>query len=138
MNKDITFGIQGIELLEFSFNTNKQVISENLLLRYDINLEHRVNLEMGRIFVISTFHIFCDELNTHLGKAEISCIYNVSNINDFTKDGKLQLPEDFMITLNSISLSTCRGVLFTLFRGTPLHNAVLPIVDPKNFTNNAQ
>jgi uncharacterized protein YbbC (DUF1343 family) len=35
--------------------------------------------------------------------------------------------------LNSISLSTTRGAMFSTFKGTFLHGAVLPIIDPKQF-----
>ena len=36
----------------------------------------------------------------------------------------------FISTLNSISISTTRGMMFSAFRGTFLHNAILPLIDP--------
>jgi hypothetical protein len=39
--------------------------------------------------------------------------------------------------LNRISISTTRGAMFSTFKGTFLHAAILPIVDPKNFKANS-
>jgi len=38
--------------------------------------------------------------------------------------------------VNSIALSTTRGLLFAQFRGTPLHNTILPLIDPADFSVN--
>lgn len=47
------------------------------------------------------------------------------------KSGKSDIPEGLKVTLNSISISTARGMLFSAFRGTALHDAILPVIDPK-------
>ena len=46
-----------------------------------------------------------------------------------------ELPTDIIVTINSISISTIRGIMFSTFKGTYLHNAFLPIIDPKSFNS---
>jgi hypothetical protein len=65
-----------------------------------------------------------------------SNIYEILNFVDVIKistDGKLDIPQALIEVLNSISISTTRGVMFSTFKGTFLHNAVLPIIDPRQF-----
>lgn len=133
--EEIKFQIKNIDILEFSFKHPKRVIPENTPFRFDTKIEQKVNLEEKVIMVISSFHIFCEETNDDMGKAEISCIYHVENIQQFVNSlGKFALPEQYISMFNSISISTCRGVLFSIFRGTPLHSVILPIINPQELT----
>ena len=69
-----------------------------------------------------------------LAEVNINIFYVVENIKNFEnkKEKKMEFPEDFSIALNSVSISTLRGIMFSQFRGTYLHNAFLPIVNPKS------
>lgn len=49
-------------------------------------------------------------------------------------EGIVTLPQDLADILNSISISTTRGLMFSAFKETFLHNAFLPIIDPKQFS----
>lgn len=65
---------------------------------------------------------------------EVTIAYRIENYDEVVttdKENKTLLPTPFIDVINSISLSTCRGILFSQFRGTYLHNLVMPIVDPK-------
>ncbi|GAB2683464.1 hypothetical protein GCM10027037_00360 [Mucilaginibacter koreensis] len=46
------------------------------------------------------------------------------------------LPADLQLAVNTIAISTSRGLLFSRLRGTALHNAVLPLIDASNFSAN--
>jgi len=133
MEQNVTFAVVGIELLEFSIKSYDKVIPENTPYKYNINIDHRFNINQKNMFVIASVEIFGGNEEAELCTAKVSCIYNIDNLPDFVKEKKVELPEQFIITINSISLSTVRGVLFTLFRGTHLHNLILPILDPKEF-----
>jgi len=133
MAQAFTFSIKDIELLDYSITSPTKPIESQTPFRFDMNIEHRFKLDTKTVFVIVTFNIFAQDTDFKLGNAKISCIYNVTNLDEFVDKDKITVPNDIIITLNSISLSTCRGVLFTLFKGTFLHHAILPIVDPKGF-----
>lgn len=132
---NFTFGIKSIDILEFSYVHPKNTFPENASFRFETNIEQKVNLEKANIYVISTFHIHCESTGEKLGNAVVSCVYGIENIKQFINENNVfELPEQIVVLFNSISISTCRGVLFTLFRGTPLHSVVLPVIDPKEFT----
>jgi hypothetical protein len=133
MDKNISFAATGIELLDYAFKTPNQAIVSGTPYRFDLNIEHRFNIEQKRVFVVVTVRVHADGIESELVSAKVSCIYDIANMENFVVGKKITFPRDFIFTLNSISLSTVRGVLFTLFRGTFLHNVILPVLDPKTF-----
>ncbi len=136
-NTTINFQIEGIELLEYSVNSPSIKLPENIQYRFDLSIEHKISVELKKVFVITSFKILNDDLKLNFGQAIISCVYAFPDVDSFlNKENKVELPQILIDVLNSISLSTSRGVMFTLFRGTFLHNVILPIVDPKTFTKN--
>jgi hypothetical protein len=54
-------------------------------------------------------------------------------LNSYVVVNEVKLPSDIIIAMNSISISTIRGIMFSTFKGTYLHNAFLPVIDPKSF-----
>ena len=128
-----SFKIEGIELLEYSLKAPQTILPDNLEYKFEIGIEHKISIELSKIFVICSIAIHCESENTQFAHAKISCIYDLPDVDKFMdkENNKIQLPEIIGVTLNSISISTSRGVMFTLLRGTFLHNVILPIVDPK-------
>ena len=130
---NISFKFRNIDIVEFSFVHPKQIFPENAVFRFETHIEHKVNLDDKIIIVISSFSIHCEDLSEKVGNAVVSCVYTIDNIEDFVNENKVfALPEQLLTMFNSISISTCRGVLFTLFRGTPLHTVILPIINPSD------
>ena len=83
-----------------------------------------------------TAEILHEDKKTILAKIRVSFVYEFNSFEGFTtgSPGVYNFPQEFMVAINSISISTLRGIMFSLFRGTFLHKAVLPVVDPKSFT----
>ncbi len=136
--KEIAFKIEGIELLEYSLNSPLTALPDKLEYKFDLGIEQKISLPAKRVFVVCSITVSCDHNPDRLAHAKISCIYEVPELESFLdkSSNDLILPDNLAITLISVSLSTCRGVMFTLFRGTFLHNAVLPLVDPQTFIKN--
>lgn len=129
----VSFKIAGIELIEYSIKQPFEVLPEQFESRYNVNIEHKVDKQSKRIICIMTFEVIAEESSLNLANAKIGCIFDIAEINQFIENDSIHIPEPFVVTINSISLSTCRGVMFGLFRGTYLHNTILPIIDPKSF-----
>lgn len=128
----LSFQFKSIDILEFSFIHPKNVFPKDAKFRFETHIEQKVNLEKENILVICSFNIHCENTNETVGRAVIGCVYSIENIRQFVNEKDVfQLPEQFVIMFNSLSISTCRGVLFTLFRGTPLHSVILPVIDTK-------
>lgn len=133
-DNNISFKLLAIEILDFSLASHKQ-IPILATFQFDINLEHRVNNDKKLVTVVYNISVLSEKKEQLFGHVKTSCIYQIHNFNDFfdIENKKLKLPDEITTTLNSISLSTTRGIMFSLFRGTLLQYAVLPLVDPKAF-----
>lgn len=128
----VMFQIKHIEILEFSFKHPNRAFPENSPFRFDMQTGLNVNTEEDRITVNSKFKIYYDNEKEHMATANISCVYHVTNLSQLISESEnKKLLNEIITSLNSISLSTCRGIIFTLFRGTPLHSVILPIVNPQ-------
>lgn len=137
-NKDFTVDLQlkSIELLKGSISLPSvpEVSLNNF--NFNISLESKADATNKFLFVIVSVEIRSEDQNHILGSLAVSCIYSVVNFDEVVKieaDGKLDIPQPLVEILNSISISTTRGVMFSTFKGTFLHNAFLPIVDPRSF-----
>lgn len=139
-NNHINFQFKNIEVLDFSLNFPGKLINELDTFHFDIQIQHRINEANNLLIVDTSFTIFHKNKTTKLGSFKMASVYVVENLLDYkTNDkNKLTLPDDFVTTVNSISLSTARGVMYSHFKGTFLHGAMLPIVDPKAFLPNIQ
>ncbi|HEX6428032.1 MAG TPA: hypothetical protein VF008_10120, partial [Niastella sp.] len=66
------------------------------------------------------------------GSLIVSCIFQLENFEQviqFDAENKLNVPQPLIDLVNTISISTVRGIMFSIFKGTMLHNAFLPIID---------
>lgn len=132
-NNNISFKIDAIELLDYSLSGKDKEIPNEAVFNFDINIEHRFDILNNRIIAISNFKIFIEGIEGDVGRASISCIFNILEMSKYIDGNDITIPGEFITTINSLSLSTSRGILFMLFRGTFLHSAILPIINPSDF-----
>lgn len=128
--------IQGVEILNSSL---RLPVGQNTPLtnfNFNIRIESQVNSTNKLVFVITHIEIKNGDQSIALGALSVSCIFKIINFEEVVTvepDGKINLPKPLIEILNSISISTTRGVMFSTFKGTFLHGAILPIFDPKQF-----
>jgi len=136
-NNDIKIGFQlkNIELIEVRINAPENLENKVSTFQYTINLEHRVIAEKKAFVLMVTIKIHGENLEKELGFLKVAFSFFIDNFEDFVPTGmdEIKLPDEILTTFNSIAISTARGILFSQFRGTHLHNAVLPVIDPKSF-----
>jgi hypothetical protein len=136
-NIDIAAQIQfrSIELLESNIAAPSINIENNKSFTFEIKTEIQLSPENKFILVIIGVKIFNEAKDVQLGSITTNNIFYVDNYEVIvTQDGngKVSVPDSLVTTLNSISISTTRGVMWSTFKGTILHNAILPILDPKS------
>ena len=132
--ENIEFQLINIEILESEIKAPKGQLPNNIF-SFDIELEQRFNIEKELIFVICDISVF-PEKNTgqKLGKYRSSCSFKVTDLSKYiTEDKKINLSDNFIITINSVALSTTRGLMFSLFKGTFLQGAILPLLNPSHY-----
>lgn len=131
--QNISFRLKNIELLQSSLASIDYVITNETIFKFNINIEHLVNINENYIALKPNVEIFTEENDFVLGKLSSSLIFEFENLNSYVVVNEVKLPSDIIIAMNSISISTIRGIMFSTFKGTYLHNAFLPVIDPKSF-----
>lgn len=133
---DINLQIIAIETLNFSLLPCEDSLMPLSTFHFNINLQQKYILEKELVFVIPQVDIMHENNKTQLGTIKINCIFNVKELSNFCdkKTKKVSLTPQIVNILNSIAISTCRGVMASHFKGTILHNAILPLMDPNKFS----
>lgn len=135
--QNVQIQLKALELLDSCINNPRKPLKANTGFQFDINLEHRYRKEGQLLIVLCTISVFNEDLKELLGKVRTSCIFHVANWDDFfDQESKvLNLPKNTITSFNSIAISTTRGMMFSFFRGTFLHSAILPIINPNDFSS---
>lgn len=127
------FRLKGIELLRTAINHPGLGFSPTEF-QFDITVENRVDPSQKLIFVITTADVRANNKPEQLAVISSASIFGIENFEEMVKmkpDNQFEVKDEIMLILVSISLSTLRGIMFDQFRGTYLHTAILPVIDPK-------
>lgn len=138
-SKAIGFQLKGIEILNINFSHPQKQSESETAFTFDISIEHRIKPDDGLILVACTVGILNELDREEIGKITTLCVYEVEGLNGFVDNQAQQvdLPEHLATAINSISLSTTRGIMYSNFKGTILDKAYLPIISPASFTKRA-
>lgn len=124
--------LQAIELLSSALNPPVETKGGDVDYLFDIGIEHRVSEADKLVFVMVSVTIRVDDRPEALGSLVSSCIFQIGNFDEVVlsgPEGDFHLSEKLAGIVNDISISTTRGLMFATFKGTFLHNAVLPVVN---------
>lgn len=133
--KDFNFQLRNIDVIEVILKHPEKQLPKECQYNFDINIQHNITDKDNLIVVAPTILIRINNEEIIYGKFKANIFFQVQNLDDFKNqdNSKFDIPDPFITTLNSISISTLRGLMFLAFKGTFLHNAILPIVNPDNF-----
>lgn len=134
--KEYGFQIKTVELLDSSLKTSDKALDKSPVYSFDINIEHRINIESKITIVVCTVSIYTKSKQDIIGNIKTGCIYSIPDMDSYIdqKSKQIKLPDELAMMLNTVSISTTRGMMFSFFRGTILHNAILPLVNPQQFS----
>ena len=135
----VTYKISAIETLDLEMKHPKQQNIDFNTFHFDLKLQHRINAEKKLVFVITNISIMDKDKSTQVGYVETSCIFEVENFNNYlTSDNEnnVKFPDTFISEINSMAISTTRGIMFSEFKGTFLHKAVLPVFKTEQLQTN--
>lgn len=138
--KPFNFQFKGIEILETSLNTPKTALTESTSFSFELQVEQSVNLKNKLIIITCLIKIKNAESKEDYGHFKASCLYDIENLESHIdkKNNKANFPSEITIMLNSISISTIRGIMYGTFKGTYLNGVILPIVDPAGLQSKKQ
>lgn len=132
---NVNFQIKGIELLEINLKHPQIPLELERTYNFNINIEQRINNDEKLVIVVTSVDLVHEVDQQCHASIKTSCVFLIENFEDFlvADTNQVNLPDQFVITLNSISLSTTRGIMFSSFKGTFMHNVYMPIVNPTTF-----
>lgn len=132
-NQQILFQLENIELVGAELNLPEKFKPLESY-EYEISLESRLDSERKGILIRLLIQITGEKIKyANLKSNYWFTIENFEQTISKDKTGKHIVPQDLQTSLSSICISTARGLLFSAFRGTALHNAILPVIDPSQF-----
>jgi len=128
--------INGIELIR-SFQNNYPNTNPDKTehFSFDVTFEQRVREELKLLFCVLNVNILSDKAEAFVGGITVSCEFSIENFSDLiklNKNGLYDIPSELERIFNTITYSTARGMMFNIFKGTNLGNAILPISDLSN------
>jgi hypothetical protein len=129
------YKLASIELLDIHLYQTNKPQEEGKIYHFNINIEHKFNIEKKQIFAITSVNVLHEDNETLLGSVKVGCSFKVENIEEYTDIEKqsVEFPKEMLTNLNAEAISTTRGVMFANFSGTFLHKAYLPLIDPSHF-----
>ena len=128
---ETTIKLVTLNLIESSIFPKGKEIQPSTIFNFKISVEHLVSVEKDQLNVICKIEIGHSVENIVYGKITSSCVFEVKGIHKFKEGKTIKLPGNVIAQINSVSISTTRGIMFSQFKGTFLHNAILPLIDIK-------
>jgi len=128
---NVSFRLRSIDIIEEKLEQPLVQSNKMVLFKFATKAWHTIVPETKSISVQIEVNISADEDPKTLGYFKVGFIYEIENFNSFVKKkpNTFQFPPDFPVILNSLSLSSVRGIMFSHLKGTFLHGALLPIMN---------
>ncbi|TCZ71802.1 hypothetical protein [Flaviaesturariibacter aridisoli] len=99
---------------------------------FNINLDTKADAPNKLLVLIVQVEIKNEDQQHMLGSLVLSNIFEIANFEQVITveyGGNLNVPPQLTEMLANQAIATARGAMFGLFKGTFLHNAVLPLID---------
>lgn len=138
-NNGAQFQLRGIDLQEVSIAKPTPGTNPPTHFNFDLTIEANVDAPQKMVINSVRVRIKGETSDQPLGSLTCACIFSVANFDEvitMKTETYAEINEAFAEALNSIAVSTTRGVMFGVLKGTFLHYAFLPIIDIKGLKKN--
>jgi hypothetical protein len=125
---------KALEILHASVNVPQEPNVNIGNFHFNINLDTKADGAQKLLVVIVQVEVRSEDQQHVLGALVASNIFEVTNFEQvITADfsGNLNVPQGLTELLAVQAIATMRGIMFSTFKGTFLHNAVLPLIDTR-------
>lgn len=134
IQKTINIKINSIDI--FSKNIYRTVIKETDEFMFDVSTQTGLDSAMSLVVIFVRVNIkhtpdrktFSEDVSASVMIGVSFKIENFEQDLEKTENGEYGVPKDLENMLKTVSISTMRGVMYSEFRGTPFHKAILPII----------
>ena len=129
MDNNIAFGLKGIEIINSVIKAPPES-REISTFNFDIQFKSIPNFKDNVVNIL--MDVIVKEKADQLGQFSAVFHYEVDDLEKLMtgrERNQVEIPQPLLTTLLGISASTLRGLMFASFKGTFLHNAILPLID---------
>ncbi|MEX2596392.1 MAG: hypothetical protein WEC59_05615 [Salibacteraceae bacterium] len=137
--QQMIFKLLSIEVLSSQLCYPELKAIETKEFKFNIESNAGFDLEKNQVFVTIHIKVMDQYMKTLFGSIQTGMAYEIENMKGHMiegDEGKTSLPIQMVEVLNSVSVSTTRGIMYSRFMGTYLGKAFLPIIDPKAMSAN--
>lgn len=110
----------------------RNVVEEKIQLDFNVKTQPLADENEKVIIIVIAVAIRKSIDQTNLASIVCGFLYQIENFEEtFSKrddNNKIIIPPELESLLKSLSISTMRGIMYSEFRGTQLHSALLPII----------
>ncbi|MBL0340880.1 MAG: helix-turn-helix transcriptional regulator [Bacteroidetes bacterium] len=124
--------IKSIDILESTFRLPEGFDLPASIVHFDVKFETGKTTIPGEIRTAVTVCTNVERYLLKVGTLKAAFTFGISHlekIQEAMKDDNERVPDELLMNVYSIALSTMRGMLYSQWRGTFLHHAILPEVD---------
>jgi hypothetical protein len=136
---DITFRISSIKTLKFTIDNTEEVRkTDRKLFHFNITLGTFINplnklIGFDVIQEVSLDKTMSNKVSELISRIEFEIVNFDEIVQKSEELNELKIPDQVMLTLISISLSTSRGVFAAKVEGSALEGVYMPVVNPATF-----
>lgn len=131
----IEFKISNIDLIDKSFHP--PILKDSKLPDTQFELALNISIDKPNRKIINLLNVKVKSAsdNSVVAGITVACSFEITNFDEIVivSGESMSIPDPIIETLNIITIGTTRGIMFNEFKGTWLHNAILPVIDPKSF-----
>lgn len=134
-NMNVVWRFQAFDLVSFNVEERsvdaKEVHSNKI--NFEVNIDIQIADALKKIVLICSVQIFSDEKKKDLlGTIRTKGEYIIENFQEVKTEGN-GIPIQIMASLVGIQVSTTRGMLKLLSKGTVFEQSIIPIINPMAF-----
>ena len=101
------------------------------LVEYQTNFSFKVFEKEGKIGCLTNIKVKVYETDEYFADVKVEIIFEVSPFEVAAKfnNGKFDISNSLLFNIASVSVSTCRGILYERFKGSIIQKEVYPLAD---------
>lgn len=127
-----TIHLRSIEILALSFHLPERLDTNMKSFDYVVKIEDKADFNKNLLFVVVKINVKAENSEESLAHLAVSVVFMLDDFKTFvhkTTSDELEIPSALQKRLHTLAIDTSRGVMFGAFRGTFLHQALLPVLD---------
>ncbi len=99
--------------------------------RFEVKVEDKVQAANEFVLVFVHSKISNEDRTMTFGDLSVAYFFHILKFNEFIKleeSGTYTIPPYLDALIRPVCISTTRGIIYSEFRGTFLHNAIMPVI----------